>query len=170
MESDQVKTYQALVSCFSEFLLVAIHTLLFERGLYPQSSFVRARKFGNAVHQSRHPAVTAWINDAVAAVEKQLLKVCQYVLLLLLAQCSFTWRILVYVDRCEVRDALNLALYPSRRWERKCVSPISSVLCISSMSITTWEAYLSNQGAAGRNSYRRQSAAICIIHGGKHAK
>lgn len=76
MGSNQVKTYQALVSCFCEFLLVAVHTLLAERGLYPKNSWISARKWGSTVHQSRHPGVTAWINDAVAAVEKQLLKVC----------------------------------------------------------------------------------------------
>lgn len=68
-------TYQAVVSAFSDFLTVAIHTILYERDIYPRPSFLTARKFNYAVRQSRHPKVCKWILDAVAAVEAELLKV-----------------------------------------------------------------------------------------------
>ncbi len=71
-----LNTYQTLVSAFCEFLVVAIHTLLYERNLYPRTSFLSARKYNFPVHQSRHPRVCEWVTDAVTAVEDQLLKVC----------------------------------------------------------------------------------------------
>lgn len=68
-------TYQAVVLAFSEFLTVAIHTILYERNIYPQTSFISARKYNYPVKQSRHPKVCKWIQDAVAAVEVEMLKV-----------------------------------------------------------------------------------------------
>ncbi len=68
-------TYQAVVSAFSDFLTVAIHTILYERNIYPQTSFISARKYNYPVKQSRHPKVCKWIQDAVAAVEVEMLKV-----------------------------------------------------------------------------------------------
>lgn len=67
--------YHAVVSAFSDFLTVAIHTILYERDIYPRSSFLAARKFNCPVRQSRHPKVCKWIQDAVAAVEVEMLKV-----------------------------------------------------------------------------------------------
>lgn len=68
-------TYQAVVSAFSDFLVVAIHTILYERNVYPRNSFLKARKYNFPVRQSRHPKVCKWIQDAVAAVEVEMLKV-----------------------------------------------------------------------------------------------
>ena len=68
-------TYQSVVSAFSEFLTVTIHTILYERNIYPQASFISARKYNYPVKQSRHPKVCMWIQDAVAAVEVEMLKV-----------------------------------------------------------------------------------------------
>ena len=68
-------TYDAVVSAFSDFLTVAIHTILYERDIYPQSSFIKARKYNYPVRQSRHPKVCKWIQDAVAAVEVEMFKV-----------------------------------------------------------------------------------------------
>ncbi len=68
-------TYQAVVWAFNEFLTVAIHTILYERNIYPQNSFISARKYNYPVKQSRHPKVCKWIQDAVAAVEVEMLKV-----------------------------------------------------------------------------------------------
>lgn len=62
----------ALLNSFTEFLTIAIHSLLFHRGLYPPATFLAARAYNLPVHQSRHPRVCAWINDAVAAVTTQL--------------------------------------------------------------------------------------------------
>lgn len=67
--------FQAVVSTFSDFLTVAIHTILYERNIYPRASFLSARKYNYPVRQNRHPKVCQWIQDAVAAVEAELLKV-----------------------------------------------------------------------------------------------
>lgn len=71
-------TYHAVVSAFSDFLTVAIHTILFERDIYPKSSFLKARKYNYPVRQSRHPTVCQWIRDAVAAVEVEMFKVYKF--------------------------------------------------------------------------------------------
>lgn len=68
-------TYHAVVLAFSDFLTVAIHTILYERDIYPRESFLSARKYNYPVKQSRHPKVCKWILDAVAAVEVEMLKV-----------------------------------------------------------------------------------------------
>ena len=68
-------TYQAVVSAYSDFLIVAIHTILYERNIYPQTSFIKARKYNYPVSQSRHPKLCKWITDAVASVEAEMLKV-----------------------------------------------------------------------------------------------
>nr|POE72429.1 dna polymerase zeta processivity subunit [Quercus suber] len=67
-------TYRKIVTAFTDFALVAIHTILYERKIYPQTSFLTARKYNFPVHQSRHPKVCEWINDAVNALEQELLK------------------------------------------------------------------------------------------------
>ncbi len=71
-----LNTYQAIVSTFSDFLTVAIHTILYERNIYPSTSFLSARKYNYPVRQNRHPKVCKWVQDAVAAVEAEILKVC----------------------------------------------------------------------------------------------
>lgn len=70
---ENLNTLQDVVSSFCEFLTVAIHTILFEREIYPRSSFISARKYNFAVRQNRHPNVCQWIQDAVAAVESEVL-------------------------------------------------------------------------------------------------
>jgi mitotic spindle assembly checkpoint protein MAD2B len=67
-------TYRELIQAFTNFLTVAIHTILYERGIYPQTSFLSARKYEFAVRQNRHPKVCEWINDAVDSAETELLK------------------------------------------------------------------------------------------------
>ena len=67
--------YHTVVSAFSDFLTVAIHTILYERRIYPQESFISARKYNYPVRQNRHPKVCQWVQDAVAAVEVEMLKV-----------------------------------------------------------------------------------------------
>ena len=74
-EDGVLDNYQAVVSAFSEFLTVAVHTILYERNIYPRTSFLSARKYNYPVRQNRHPKVCKWIQDAVAAVEVELLKV-----------------------------------------------------------------------------------------------
>lgn len=72
--ADLRPTFRTLVTSFTDFLTVAIHTILYERAIYPDASFLTARKYNFPVRQSRHPKVCEWINDAVAAVETELLK------------------------------------------------------------------------------------------------
>ena len=67
-------TFRGLVTRFTDFFTVTIHTILYERGIYPSTSFLSARKFNFSVRQNRHPKVCEWINDAVTAVESELLK------------------------------------------------------------------------------------------------
>ncbi|KAI9842187.1 MAG: hypothetical protein M1837_007400 [Sclerophora amabilis] len=68
-------TYASIVSTFTSFLTVAIHTIIYERGIYPSNTFLSARKYNFPVRQNQHPKVCKWINDAVAAVEIEMLKV-----------------------------------------------------------------------------------------------
>jgi len=68
------QTYAALCQTFSAFLIVALHTVLYERNIYPESTFLTARAYNFPVRQSRHPLVCQWINEAVNAVEAELLK------------------------------------------------------------------------------------------------
>jgi len=72
--ADQAPTFRTLIAEFTEFLTVAIHTILYERSLYPRTSFLTARRYNHPVRQSRHPKVCEWINDAITAVENELLK------------------------------------------------------------------------------------------------
>ncbi|KAN0096553.1 DNA-binding protein [Hyaloscypha variabilis] len=66
--------YQSILQTFTDFLTVAIHTILYERALYPSSTFISARKYNFPVRQNRHPKVCSWINDAVSNVSALLLK------------------------------------------------------------------------------------------------
>lgn len=66
-------TYTTLLSTFADFLTISIHTILYVRSLYPRTTFLTARAYNHAVHQSRHPALCAWISDAVAAVSAAML-------------------------------------------------------------------------------------------------
>jgi len=72
--AEQVPTFRALVGAFTDFVTVAVHTILFERSIYPRTSFLTARRYNHPVRQSRHPKVCEWINDAILAVETQLLR------------------------------------------------------------------------------------------------
>lgn len=83
-EAPVLDTHQAVVSAYCDFLTVAIHTILYERNIYPQTSFLKARKYNYPVRQSRHPRVCKWIMDAVAAVEGEMLKVGRSLLRLVL--------------------------------------------------------------------------------------
>ena len=73
MAEQVVPTFRGLVSAFTDFITVAIHTILYERSIYPRTSFLTARRYNHPVRQSRHPKVCEWINDAILAVETQLL-------------------------------------------------------------------------------------------------
>ena len=72
--AESASTFRLFITSFTDFLTVAVHTILYERAIYPQTSFLSARKYNLPVRQSRHPKVCEWINDAVAAVEAELFK------------------------------------------------------------------------------------------------
>ncbi|KAH6895704.1 HORMA domain-containing protein [Thelonectria olida] len=67
-----VSSASPLLSSFTTFLTLSLHSLLYHRALYPAATFLTARALNLPVHQSRHPGLCAWINDAVAAVAQQL--------------------------------------------------------------------------------------------------
>ncbi|KXT09292.1 hypothetical protein AC579_2862 [Pseudocercospora musae] len=67
-------TFRTFVTAFTDFLAVAIHTILHQRKIYPDTSFISAKKYNFPVRQNRHPKVCEWINDAVNAVEIELFK------------------------------------------------------------------------------------------------
>ena len=74
MATDDAPTFRTLVTAFTDFFTVAIHTILYEREIYPPTSFLSARKYNFPVRQNRHPKVCEWVNDAVTAVETEVLK------------------------------------------------------------------------------------------------
>ncbi|KAK0715506.1 DNA-binding protein [Lasiosphaeris hirsuta] len=61
-----------LLTSFNSFLTVAIHNILFYRGIYPAGTFLSTRAYNLPVHQNRHPKVCDWIRDAASAVATQL--------------------------------------------------------------------------------------------------
>lgn len=61
-----------LLTSFTTFLTLAIHSLLYHRQLYPSRTFITARAYNLPVRQSRHAGVCRWVNDAVTAVAGQL--------------------------------------------------------------------------------------------------
>lgn len=67
-------TFAAILGHVTYFLTVAIHTILFERNVYPDYSFTTVRAYNLPVRQSRHPEVCSWIQSAVAAVRAELVK------------------------------------------------------------------------------------------------
>lgn len=72
--AEEAPTLRTLVEAFTDFFTVAIHTILYERTLYPRTAFLTARQYNHPAHQSRHPKVCEWINDAVEKVQAELLK------------------------------------------------------------------------------------------------
>lgn len=98
------QTFTALISAFTSFLTVAIHTILHQRALYPRASFLTARAYNYPVHQNRHPAVCAWVADAVDAVEAELLRsrVARVTLVIYSSSCRALERFVWDVSRFPV--------------------------------------------------------------------
>lgn len=61
-----------LYSTLHHFFEVAVHGILYYRKLYPERAFAAATAFDVPVHQSRHPAVCAWVRAAVEQVMAQI--------------------------------------------------------------------------------------------------
>lgn len=56
------------VDILSEFLEVAIHSILYVRHIYPSGIFVRRKKYNVPVQVSCHPGVTTYIQDTVTSL------------------------------------------------------------------------------------------------------
>ncbi|TFY72788.1 hypothetical protein EVG20_g208 [Dentipellis fragilis] len=56
----------------TEFIEVAIHTILYVRHIYPPDLFIRRKKYNTPVYQSRHPVLNEYITGAVKAIESEL--------------------------------------------------------------------------------------------------
>ncbi|TKA83645.1 hypothetical protein B0A55_00426 [Friedmanniomyces simplex] len=126
MAHDPLLTYRTLVTHFTDFLTVAIHTILHERNIYPRTSFLSARKYNYAVRQSRHPKVCEWINDAIAAVETELLKsaVDRVAVVIYTKDLKPTERYMFDVSRFPAVDPTDLDTRLERRGENGDPVPI----------------------------------------------
>ncbi|KAG9230825.1 HORMA domain-containing protein [Amylocarpus encephaloides] len=69
-----LNTQFAFHRTLTDFLTIAIHTILYTRELYPQSTFITARAYNLSVHQNRHPLVCRWINSSIDALDPLLEK------------------------------------------------------------------------------------------------
>ncbi|KAG8219493.1 DNA-binding protein [Butyriboletus roseoflavus] len=65
-------SFNQAVQGITEFLEVAIHTILYVRQIYPPDLFVRRKKYDMPVFQSRHPALNEYISGAVKAIAAEL--------------------------------------------------------------------------------------------------
>jgi len=72
MTSDASLTFNQTVRGITEFIEVAIHTILYVRQIYPVDLFVRRKKYDTPVFQSRHPGLNEYISGAVKAIGEEL--------------------------------------------------------------------------------------------------
>ncbi|KAH9968589.1 DNA-binding protein [Russula dissimulans] len=72
MTSRGTLTFNQAVRGITEFIEVAIHTILYVRQVYPADLFVRRKKYETPVYQSRHPGLNEYISGAVKAVGDEL--------------------------------------------------------------------------------------------------
>lgn len=63
------------IAQFTDFLVVAIHTILYEREIYPRDLFLSKRVYNHPVPQCRHPGVCKWILDVVELCMEKLIEV-----------------------------------------------------------------------------------------------
>lgn len=96
-------TYKSFIQSFTDFLTVAIHTIIYERNLYDHDSFLSARKYNFSVRQSRHPQVCTWINDVISAVQVELLK-------------GTVARVVVMIYDCATNHALERFVFDTARF------------------------------------------------------
>ncbi|KAJ7786521.1 DNA-binding protein [Mycena metata] len=73
MANSQPLTFNQAVRGITEFIEVAIHTIIYVRQIYPADLFIRRKKYDTPVFQSRHPALNDYISGAVKAIGEQLL-------------------------------------------------------------------------------------------------
>nr|GAT59030.1 predicted protein [Mycena chlorophos] len=65
--------YSQTVRGITEFIEVAIHSILYVRQVYPADLFIRRKKYDTPVFQSRHPGLNEYISKAVKAIGEQML-------------------------------------------------------------------------------------------------
>ncbi|KAF8221691.1 DNA-binding protein [Tricholoma matsutake] len=70
--SDTALTFNQTIRGITEFVEVAVHTILYVRQVYPAELFIRRKKYDTPVFQSRHPALNEYISGAVKAVGEEL--------------------------------------------------------------------------------------------------
>ncbi|KAH6916966.1 DNA-binding protein [Coprinopsis sp. MPI-PUGE-AT-0042] len=70
--ADERLTFNQIVTGITEFIEVAIHTILYVRQVYPPDLFIRRKKYETPVYQSRHPALNEYIAGAVKAVGEEM--------------------------------------------------------------------------------------------------
>ncbi|CAH0391483.1 unnamed protein product [Bemisia tabaci] len=61
-------------SILLELLEVAIHQVLYQKSIYPETIFVLKKKYGAPVHVSRYPPLNSYINDSLIAIKDLLLR------------------------------------------------------------------------------------------------
>jgi hypothetical protein len=72
---DQLTSLAGIIGVFIDHLECAIHTILYERDIYPQQVFMAARKYNCPVRMCRVPKVNKFIRNTVERVREQLLQV-----------------------------------------------------------------------------------------------
>jgi hypothetical protein len=70
---DADRESHAVLDTFTEFLIVAIHQILYERSIYLPRIFTAAKIYRLPVQQIRHPGLCAYINHATTAVHRTIL-------------------------------------------------------------------------------------------------
>lgn len=80
-ESVPIPQARTLLTTFTTFLTLAVHTILYHRRIYPPEAFLLAKFHSFPVRQCRHPGLCAWINDSLTQVRAllaraQLARVC----------------------------------------------------------------------------------------------
>jgi mitotic spindle assembly checkpoint protein MAD2B len=70
---DTNQEFLAVLDTFIEFLIVAIHQILYERSIYLPRTFTAAKIYRLPVQQSRHPGLCAYINHAATAIRDAIL-------------------------------------------------------------------------------------------------
>jgi mitotic spindle assembly checkpoint protein MAD2B len=61
------------VDAFTKFLTVATRQILHVRNIYPAKTFIRAKDYGLAIYQSRHPDVCKFISSEIADIHHMIL-------------------------------------------------------------------------------------------------
>ncbi|KAL0576803.1 hypothetical protein V5O48_005173 [Marasmius crinis-equi] len=73
MSQNKSLTYKQTAYAITEFIEIAIHTILYVRQVYPADLFVRRKKYDTPVFQARHPALNEYISDAVKAIREEVI-------------------------------------------------------------------------------------------------